>query len=139
MTDAKLAAIVCLCVLAVSAGCTERNVPADAEIVVKNASVQGEQVRLNVVAWLDGGTHNVTVHDAAVVFVADNGSTVRTKHLGTLGDPPNETYEAVRFNATFAQPPKQIRWRFGEVENPDNISFSVRGAKRVGEYPPKYT
>jgi hypothetical protein len=66
MTDAKLAAIVCLCVLAVSAGCTERDVPADAEIVVKNATVQGEQVRLTVVAWLDGGTHNVTVHDAAV-------------------------------------------------------------------------
>ena len=88
VTDAKLAAIVCLCVLAMFAGCTEREVPADAEIVVKNTSVQGEQVRLTVVAWLDGGTHNVTAHNAAVVFIADNGSTVRTKHLGTLGGPP---------------------------------------------------
>jgi len=139
MTDAKLAAIVCMCVLTVSAGCTERDVAADAEIVVKNASVQAEQVRLTVVAWLDGGTHNVTAHDAAAVFVADNGATVRTKHLWTLGDPPNETYEAVRFNATFSQPPKQIRFRFGEVENPDNTSFSVRGAKRVSKDPPKYT
>ena len=89
MTDAKLAAIVCLCLLAVFTGCTERgNRAASVGADVEDTSVQGEQVRLNVNVTSDGGSHTVTVHDVVVVFIADNGSTMRTTQIGILGGAP---------------------------------------------------
>lgn len=139
MTDAKLAAIVCLCLLAVFTGCTERgNRAASVGADVEDTSVQDEQVRLNVNVTSDGGSHTVTVHDVVVVFVADNGSTMRTTQIGILGGPPHERYDVASFNETFSQSPSELRLRIGEVNVPQNNGFYVEGARRSSEDPLLY-
>ena len=50
MTDAKLASIVCLCLLALIASCTERGDRAASVVAdVENTSIQGEQFRLRII------------------------------------------------------------------------------------------
>lgn len=46
MTDSKALAIVYLCILVVLAGCDTTDRPAQADVDIENASVEGKQVRL---------------------------------------------------------------------------------------------
>jgi len=134
MTDAKLASIVCLCLLALFAGCTERGDRAASVVAdVENTSIQGEQFRLTVNVTSDGGSHTVTAHDVVVTFNADNGSTVYTTEIGTMGEPPHQRYDVVIFNETFSHPPREVRLRIGEVEIPETNGFYVEGARRSSE------
>jgi len=139
MNKTQILAFVCVFLLLMPAGCvTETNRPASADVDVENASAHDDQVRLTVNVALKGGGHNITLRDVAVVFVAGNGSTVRTTQISALGDPPDETYDVVGFDATFSQPPREIRLRIGNVENPEKADFGVEGAQRSSEDPLRY-
>jgi hypothetical protein len=134
MTDAELAAIVCLCVLAVFAGCVmDTNQPASANIFLEEVSAQGETVHLSGNVTLDSGTHNVTLHEVVLVFVTNNGSTMRTIQIGTLGETPHDRYDRAGFNVTVSKPPTELRLRIGTVTNPENADFGVGGRRLEDE------
>ena len=130
MTDAKLAALVCLCVLAVLAGCvTDTNQPASGNIFLDEVSAQAETVDVSGNVTLDSGTHNLTLHEVVLVVVADNGSTMRTVQIGTLGETPHDRYDRAGFNVTVSKPPTELRLRIGTVANPENADFGVGGRR----------
>jgi hypothetical protein len=130
MTDPKLAAIVCLCVLAVLAGCvTDTNQPASANIFLEEVSTQGETVHVSGNVTLNSGTHNVTLHEVVLVVVADNGSTMRTIQIGTLGAAPYDRYDRAGFHITVSKPPMELRLSIGRVTNPENADFGVGGRR----------
>ena len=120
MTDAKLASIVCFCLLALIAGCTERGDQAASVVAdVENTSVQGEQVRLTVNVTSDGGSHTVTAHDVVVTFNADNGSTIHTTEIGTMGEP----HTSSTMSSVSTKPFRTHHVRFASV--------SVRSKSRI--------
>jgi hypothetical protein len=130
MTNPKLFAIVVVCGLFVFAGCvTDTNQPASANIFLEEVSAQGETVHVSGNVTLDSGTHNVTLHEVVLVFVADNGSTMRTVQIGTLGETPLDRYDRAGFNVTVSKPPTELRLRIGTVTNPENADFGVGGRR----------
>ena len=62
-------------------------------------------------------------------LVADNGSTMRTIQIGTLGAAPHDRYERAGFNVTVSTPPMELRLRIGSVTNPENADFGVGGRR----------
>lgn len=80
---------------------------------------------------LNANVHNVTLHDVALLFVAENGSTIRTITVGQMwGDPAESTEtDRERFNVSVSAPPTQLRLRIGTVDKSDNTPFTVYGQR----------
>ena len=126
MNNSKLLAIVVVCGLLVFAGCvTDTNQPASANIFLEDVSAQGETVHVSGNVTLNSGTHNVTIHEVVLVLLADNGSTMRTIQIGTLGAAPYDRYDRAGFNVTVSKPPMELRLSIGRVTNPENADFGV--------------
>ena len=101
--------------------------------------MDGEQVDLAGEVMLENPIYNVTVHDVVLEFVAENGSTVGTITIGELDSGDGRTLPTVEFNASFTEPPAELRLRIGRVENPENATFYARGERLEGENQITYT
>ena len=134
----------CLCFLLLTAGCynttTEQREDPSTELVVdlENTTTVGEDVRLGGAVVLQNPIHNVTVHDVVLEFMAENGSTMGTIAIGDLESGDGRTLPTVEFNATFDDPPTELRFRIGRVENPENARFLVKGLRLKSEDPIGY-
>ena len=73
------------------------------------------------------------MHDVVLVFVADDGSTMRTIPIGSMTVNESRRFNRVGFNVTVAEPPKELRFRIGTVDIPDDTRLSVVRGKRVDE------
>jgi hypothetical protein len=144
MNYPNLMAIVCLCFLLLTAGCynttTEQREDPSTELVIdlENTTTVGEDVRLGGAVVLLNPIHNVTVLDVVLEFVAENGSTVGTITIGELDSGDGRTLPTVEFNTTFEDPPTELRFRIGRVENPENARFFVDGLRLKSEDPIGY-
>ena len=140
MKFSKLIAILGLCFLLALAGCGDPISP-EAEIDLEDVSGEGEQVRFVGNVTLDGGSYNATIHDVRLRFVADNGSEIRTIHVGTLTVNDSRRFKRVGFNVTVARPPEALRLRIGTGDTPEGVGFTVWGLKLDDEgellYAPK--
>ena len=132
MARKKLLAVVCLCFLLALAGCNGTK-PVLMEVDLEGVSAAGEQVRFVGNVSLEGRGHSATAHDVSLVFVADNGSTMRTSLIGSMTVNESRRFNRVGFNVTVAEPPKELRFRIGTVEIPDDTRLSVDRRKRVNE------
>jgi len=132
MRRKKLLAVVCLCLLLALAGCNGTK-PVQVEVDLEDVSAEGEQVRFVGNASLEGWGHSATVHDVSLVFVADDGSTMQTIPVGSMTVNESRRFNRVGFNVTVAEPPKELRFRIGTVEIPDDTRLSVDRRKRVDE------
>ena len=139
-------AIVCLCLLLVTAGCVENPSSEQRErqsttagVHLENVSADGEQVDLAGEVVLENPIYNVTVHDVVLVFVAENGLTIRTIKIGDMESGDGTQLPTVEFNASFSRPPTELRLRIGRVENPENATFYARGERLEGENQITYT
>ena len=146
MNYLNLIVIACLCLLLVAAGCVENpsserreRQSTTAGVHLENVSADGEQVDLAGEVVLENPIYNVTVHDVVLEFVAENGSTMGTVTIGELDSGDGRTLPTVEFNASFTEPPAELRLRIGRVENPENATFYARGERLEGENQITYT
>jgi hypothetical protein len=139
MNNSKLLALVCLCVLVGLAGCDTTDQPARAVVGQDNVSVEGEQVRLTGEVRLTGGTHNVTLHQAQLRFVAANGTTMQTIPIGTMAATAGWGFTRVEYNTTVPEPPEELRLQIGTVDKPSNAEFIVQGRRLVDADELSYT
>ena len=145
MNHLNLIVIACLCLLLVTAGCVENPSSEQRErqsttagVHLENVSADGEQVDLAGEVVLENPIYNVTVHDVVLEFVAENGSTVGTITIGELDSGDGRTLPMVEFNATFADPPRELRFRIGHVDNPEDARFFVDGLRLKSKDPIGY-
>ena len=122
-----------MCLLLALAGCDGAKYPANAEVELEDVSDGGEQIQFVGEVRFEGGGHDVTLDDVRVVFVAANGSTLRTITVGEMTANESRRVKEVGFNATVSPPPEQLRLRIGTVENPEDAKFSVAGMRRNDE------
>jgi len=138
MSDLKLVAVGCLCLLLITAGCVAPEREPDPQLVVEleDISVAEEQIRMTLFILFTGDTE-MTLHDVELAFVSDDGSIRRTVTVGSL--PANESAEYPPFetNVTSSEPPKEMRFRIGRLENPDS-SFQVHGYTQSNTDPIMY-
>jgi hypothetical protein len=147
MTNPKLFAIVFVCGLLVFSGCVTYSDPSEqpedmsatAVVFLDDVSSEGEGVRLTGNVTFDEGPHNVTLQDVVLVFLGENGSNIHSIHVGTIDQPPDESHEAIRFNASFSQPPNELRLRIGTVDIQGNGQFGARGYILVNEEELRYS
>ena len=147
MTDPKLFTIVVVCGLFVFSGCVTYSNPSEqpedmsatAVVFLDDVSSEGEGVRLAGKVTFDDGPHNLTLQDVVLVFLGENGSNMHSIHVGTIDEPPDESHEAIRFNASFSQPPKELRLRIGTVDIQGNGQFGARGYKLASEDEIRYS
>jgi len=101
------------------------------EVDMGNSTPTGETVQFTGHVTLNSNGHNVTLHDVALLFVAENGSTIRTITVGQMwGDPAEWTEtDRERFNVSVSTPPTQLRLRIGTVDKSDNTPFTVYGQR----------
>jgi hypothetical protein len=132
MSLKKLLAVVSLCLLLALAGCNGTKAVV-VEVELENVSAEGEQVRFVGNASLEGRGHSAMVHDVSLMFVADDGSTMRTIPVGSMTVNESRRIDRVGFNVTVAEPPKELRFRIGTVEIPDDTRLSVDRRKLVNE------
>jgi hypothetical protein len=123
---------VCLCLLLALAGCNGTK-PVLVEVDLEDVSAEDKEVRFVGNASLEGRGHSATVHDVVLVFVADDGSTMRTIPVGSMAVTESRRIDRVGFNVTVAEPPKELRFRIGTVEIPDDTRLSVGRRKLVNE------
>ena len=128
MNNSKLLALVCLCVLVGLAGCDTTDQPARAVVGQDNVSVEGEQVRLTGEVRLTGGTHNVTLHQVRLRFVAANDTTIQTIPIGSM-TARGSRFTRVEYNTTVAEPPEELRLQFGTVDKPPDADLIVYGRR----------
>ena len=139
MNYPKPLAIACLCCLLATSGCiygTTSERPEDltttVEIDMNTGSATGEAVRFTGHVTLNANGHNVTLHDVALLFVAENGSTIRTITAGQLSSENGVHWtetDRERFNVSVSNPPVRLRLRIGTVDKSDNTSFAVYGKR----------
>jgi hypothetical protein len=103
------------------------------EVDLEDVSAEDKEVRFVGNASLEGRGHSATVHDVVLVFVADDGSTMRTIPVGSMAVTESRRIDRVGFNVTVAEPPKELRFRIGTVEIPDDTRLSVDRRKLVNE------
>lgn len=147
MTNPKLFAIVFVWGLLVFSGCVTYSNPSEqpedmsatAVVFLDDVSSEGEGVRLTGKVTFDDGPHNVTLQDVVLVFLGENGSNMHSIHVGTIDEPPDESHEAIRFNASFSHPPKELRLRIGTVDIQGNGQFGARGYKLASEEEIRYS
>jgi hypothetical protein len=128
MNNSKLLALMCLCVLVGLAGCDTTDQPARAVVGQDNVSVEAGQVHFDGNVTLTGGTHNVTLHQAQLQFVAANGTTMQTIPLGTM-TAHGFRFTRVRYNTTVAEPPEELRLQIGTVDKPPDADLIVYGRR----------
>ena len=58
--------------------------------------------------------------------------------IGDLESGDGRTLPTVEFNATFEDPPTELGFRIGRVENPENARFFVDGLRLKSEDPIGY-
>ena len=145
MNHLNLIVIACLCLLLVTAGCvenpsSEQREDPSTELVIdlENTTTVTEDVRLGGAVVLLNPIHNVTVHDVVLEFVDENGSTMGTITIGELDSGDGRTLPMVEFNATFADPPRELRFRIGHVDNPEDARFFVDGLRLKSKDPIGY-
>jgi len=138
MTRSTSLAVVCMFVLLLTVGCilaptSERpeDLTTTVEVDMGNSTPTGETVQFTGHVTLNSNGHNVTLHDVALLFVAENGSTIRTITVGQMwGDPAEWTEtDRERFNVSVSTPPTQLRLRIGTVDKSDNTPFTVYGQR----------
>lgn len=147
MNYPKVLAALCMCLLLVTTGCSTIDKSSEqrekrstsAEVHVENVSTQGDRVDIAGEVVLLNPIHNVTVHDVVLLFIAENGSTLRTIRIGDMESDDGTQLPTVEFNASFSQPPPELRLRIGRVENPENATFYARGERLEGENQINYT
>jgi len=110
-----------------------------AEVHVENVSTQGDRLDIAGEVVLLNPIHYVTVHDVVLVFIAENGSTIRTITIGDMESGDGTQLPTVEFNAGFSRPPTELRLRTGRVDNPNNVPFYARGERLKSENPIIYT
>jgi hypothetical protein len=93
-----------------------------------NVSVEGEQVRLTGEVRLTGGTHNVTLHQVRLRFVAANGTTIQTIPIGSM-TARGFRFTRVEYNTTVAEPPEELRLQIGTVDKPPDADLIVNGRR----------
>jgi len=128
MNNSKLLALVCLCILIGLAGCDTTDQPAQVTVHVDDRSVEGEQVYLDGNVTLTGGTHNVTLHQVRLQFVAANGTTMQTIPIGTM-TARGSRFTRVEYNTTVAEPPEELRLQIGTVDKPPDAELIVNGRR----------
>jgi hypothetical protein len=102
------------------------------EVDMGNSTPTGEAVRFTGHVTLNANGHNVTLQDVALLFVAENGSTIRTITDGQLSSENGVHWtetDRERFNVSVSTPPIQLRLRIGTVEKSDNTPFAVYGKR----------
>ena len=139
MTYSRVLAAACVFALLLTAGCiydSTSEQPGDRTVSVgvdiSDGSHTGEAIRVTGNVSLNSMGHNATIHDVALLFVAENGSTVRTITVDQL-----ETEESVewhgtdreRFNVSVSNLPTELRLRIGTVDKPDVAPFIVYGQR----------
>jgi len=128
-----------VCCLLATIGCiygTPSERPEDltttVEIDMNTGSATGEAVRFTGHVTLNAMGHNGSLQDVSLVFVAENGSTIRTITVGKLSS-ENEVHwtetDRERFNVSVSTLPTQLRLRIGTVDKSDNTPFAVYGKR----------
>ena len=138
MNNSKLLALICLCVLVGLAGCDTTDQPAQVTVHVDDRSVEGEQVHLDGNVTLTGRSHNVTLQQVNLRFVAANGTTMQTIPIGTM-TARGFRFTRVEYNTTVAEPPEELRLQIGTVDKPPNAEFIVQGRRLVDSDELSYT
>jgi len=99
---------------------------------MNTGSATGEAVRFTGHVTLNAMGHNGSLQDVSLVFVAENGSTIRTITVGKLSS-ENEVHwtetDRERFNVSVSTLPTQLRLRIGTVDKSDNTPFAVYGKR----------
>jgi hypothetical protein len=85
--------------------------------------------------------YNITLQDVALVFVAENRSTIRTITVGRMSGDSVTWHGTDReeFNVSVSTPPKLLRLRIGTVNKPDDTPFVVYGQRLTDEDNLSYT
>ena len=138
MNNSKLLTLVFLCVLVGLAGCDTTDQPAQVTVHVDDRSVEGEQVNLDGNVTLTGRSHNVTLQQVQLRFVAANGTTMQTIPIGTM-TARGFRFTRVEYNTTVAEPPEELRLQIGTVDKPPNAEFIVQGRRLVDADELSYT
>lgn len=133
LKSSTLLAIVGVCLLLALAGCDGAKYPANAEVELEDVSAGGEKIQFVGEVRFEGGGHDLTLHDVRALFVAVNGSTIRTITVGKMTANKSRRVKEVGFNATVSPPPEQVRLRIGTVDNPEDAKFNVAGMRRNDE------
>jgi len=97
-----------------------------------NSTPTGEAVQFTGHVTLNANGHNITLQDVALLFVAENGSTIRTIPVGQLSSENGVHWtetDRERFNVSVPTPPTQLRLRIGTVDKSDNTPFAVYGKR----------
>lgn len=114
---------------------------ASAEVDISESSHAGEAILLTGKVTLNAMGHNVTLEDVALMFIAENGSTIRTITVGQMSGDSGEWHDTDRekFNVSVSTPPTQLRLRIGTVNKPDVAPFVVSGQRLKDEDNLSYT
>ena len=139
MNNSKLLVLVCLCVLVGLAGCDTTDQPAQVTVHVDDQSVEGEQVQLDGNVTLTGRSHNVTLQQVQLRFVAANGTIIQTIPIGTMSAPAGWGFVRVEYNTTVAEPPEELRLQIGTVDKPPDADLIVQGRRLVDAGELSYT
>jgi hypothetical protein len=139
MNNPKLLTLVFLCVLVGLAGCDTTDQPAQVTVHVDDRSVEGEQVQLDGNVTLTGRSHNVTLQQVQLRFVAANGTTIQTIPIGTMSAPAGWGFVRVEYNTTVAEPPEELRLQIGTVDKPPDADLIVQGRRLVDAGELRYT
>jgi hypothetical protein len=139
MNNPKLLTLVFLCVLVGLAGCDTTDQPAQVTVHVDDQSVEGEQVQLDGNVTLTGRSHNVTLQQVQLRFVAANGTTIQTIPIGTMSAPAGWGFVRLEYNTTVAEPPEELRLQIGTVDKPPDADLIVQGRRLVDAGELSYT
>ena len=114
---------------------------ASAEVDIYESSRTGEGILLTGNVILNAMGHYVTLQDVALVFVAENGSTIRTITVSQLSGDSAEWHDTDReeFHVSVSTPPTLLRLRIGIVNKPDVAPFVVSGQRLKDEDNLSYT
>jgi len=148
MTRSNSLAVVCTFVFLLTVGCIYAPVSeqpedrsASAGVDMSESSYTGEAILLTGNVTLNAMGHNVTLQDVALVFVAENGSTIRTITVGQMSGDSAEWHDTDReeFNVSVSTPPTQLRLQISTVNKPDVAPFVVYGQRLKDEDNLSYT
>ena len=122
-------------------GCVLGPVPESPEdrpsagVDIFESSHTGKTILLTGNVTLDAMDYNITLQDVTLVFVAENGSTIRTITVGQMSGDSGEWHDTDReeFNVSVSTPPTQLRLRIGTVNKPDVAPFVVSGQRLKDE------
>ena len=114
---------------------------ASAGVDIFESSHTGKAILLTGNVTLNAMGHNVTLQDVALVFVAENGSTIRTITVSQMSGDSAKWHDTDReeFNVSVPTLPTQLRLRIGTVNKPDVAPFVVYGQRLKDQNNLSYT